>query len=274
MATLQESASYFDNGRGVRLLGVRTRALRESPGAPVVVFCHPIGEVKYSSYNAIVAFARRLAAIGISSIRFDYAGFGDSQGQTQNATITSCVADVKAAIAMIAGDDSDKRFCLVGTGLGATIAGIVAEEDTAIVGLVMIAPVVSGASFRSNLLRSQQMSFLTRGLKSPKQTDLLEKLREDGALEIKGEVFGKAFLDELSSLDLTQGGDDLPGQVLTISEPGDENSEKLADQYQQRGSRVTSWLTTSSEFWSIQPEPSTTISFDLMDRVAEWISHV
>jgi len=272
MVAVHETACYFDNGRGSRLFGVRTHAHPDTARSTVVVFCHPIGEVKYSNYNAIVVLARRLASIGISSLRFDCTGFGDSEGETRDATISSCVEDVKSAIAMIAGDSPDVGICLIGTEFGATIARIVARDYSGISGLVMIAPVVSGASFRDNLLRSQQMSYVARGLRSPKQRELLENLHKDGVLDVKGETFGLALFEELSSIDLMQDDHPFSGSILIVCAPGDHNSARLADQYRRREYRVTTWLTTSGELWAARPEPSTKLPTDLFDSVAKWIS--
>ena len=71
----------FDGPRGARLAGVlRLPDEQPEPGspAPAVLLCQGLSGVKHLVLPEV---ARALAARGFASLRFDYAGYGDSEGE-------------------------------------------------------------------------------------------------------------------------------------------------------------------------------------------------
>lgn len=89
-------------------------------GSPVFLICHGIGErVEYWS-----GVQRLLREMGISSLAFNYTGFGASRGRVR---VAHCEEDVIAAWEHLIGIDS-KAIFLVGFSLGTGIAAATAHH--------------------------------------------------------------------------------------------------------------------------------------------------
>jgi pimeloyl-ACP methyl ester carboxylesterase len=73
-------------------------------------------------------FARALAAKGYGVLRFDCAGYGDSQGDFERASITSMTSDILAAVEVLRRRGPFERVGLVGVRFGATLAVLAATE--------------------------------------------------------------------------------------------------------------------------------------------------
>jgi len=79
-----------------------------------------------------VLFGRALAEMGISCLRFDFRGSGDSDGEFSNMTLSSEVADARAALRYLRrrrGVDP-RRVGLLGMSLGSVVAQLVAAEES------------------------------------------------------------------------------------------------------------------------------------------------
>ena len=60
---------------------------------PVVVICHGLGGNKIGQFQYNVLFSEMLAEYGIASVRFDFRGSGDSEGEFAETTLEKCVVD-------------------------------------------------------------------------------------------------------------------------------------------------------------------------------------
>ena len=110
-------------GSDQRLFGMLCRPARASPGDVVII--GNIGrEPHYGAARHTVAFARRLASVGIASLRIDYAGLGDSLGPLGRENVRSHVfnvdrgPDVRAAVDALE-QRGFRRFALQGVCSGA-----------------------------------------------------------------------------------------------------------------------------------------------------------
>ena len=90
-----EQPISFLNPFGRRLSGVLSRPV---PGRkiPVVVGCHGFGSGKTSAIPTDLA--RQLDQVGIASLRFDFTGHGDSEGEIETLTLSRGVDDLRAAV--------------------------------------------------------------------------------------------------------------------------------------------------------------------------------
>jgi pimeloyl-ACP methyl ester carboxylesterase len=107
-------AIHFDNGRGNRLAAI----LDEPDGAAPVafaVFAHCFTCSK--NYKAVTHVSRALAEEGVTVLRFDFTGLGDSEGDFADTNFSSTVDDVVAAAKHLE-RDLEAPAILVGHSLG------------------------------------------------------------------------------------------------------------------------------------------------------------
>jgi pimeloyl-ACP methyl ester carboxylesterase len=137
---------------GRKLFGLHFRA-SGPPKDFAVVFCNAFGKEYEISRTVVSRFGAELAAKGVGAYRFDYLGYGDSEGDFTEATFGSMCADLEAAV------DEAKRRCGVervvvgGLRLGAVVAEVVAGRRADVAGLVMWAPTVKPWDFLYETLR-------------------------------------------------------------------------------------------------------------------------
>ncbi|MBW2968207.1 alpha/beta fold hydrolase [Candidatus Woesearchaeota archaeon] len=127
----------FNNSRGQKLVGVlRYSEPVEPTKYPVVIVLHGFASHKHHDLTADIA--NNLVHYGFLTLRFDFHGHGDSDGEFEEHTIHQQVDDVFAALDFVSElQYADKdRIALVGTDIGGNIALLAAENDARIKAVV------------------------------------------------------------------------------------------------------------------------------------------
>jgi surfactin synthase thioesterase subunit len=97
---------------------------------------HRVGACRFH-----VRLARRLAAEGVSALRFDFSGIGDSEVRRDDLAFEqSAVAELREAMDHLAATRSARSFVVIGLCSGADMAFEVAKVDPRVVGLGVLDP--------------------------------------------------------------------------------------------------------------------------------------
>ncbi len=91
-------------------------------GSLAVVMCPPLAEEKKTSYRMFYEQAEAIAAKGISVLRFDYFGTGDSPGGFEENSLDTWSDDIRAASEFMLSETGAEKLCLIGLRLGGTLA--------------------------------------------------------------------------------------------------------------------------------------------------------
>jgi alpha/beta superfamily hydrolase len=125
---LKESIVEFPNARGKLLRGMIHQPAGVRSRVPGVVFFHGFTGDRMESHWIFIKCARALAQDGFSSLRFDFYGSGESEGEFHQATLQSEIADARAAVRFMQQQKGidPARLGLCGLSLGGCVAACVA----------------------------------------------------------------------------------------------------------------------------------------------------
>ena len=134
--TWREQAVVFDC-EGCRLIGVVTLPATSAEAGVIIVVGGP--QYRAGSHRQFTLLARHLADQGIASIRFDYRGMGDSEGDMRNFEAVD--ADIRAALETLKQHAPKlRRIALWGLCDAASAALYYAHTDARITDLVLLNP--------------------------------------------------------------------------------------------------------------------------------------
>ena len=270
---MQQNTFYFKNSCEQDLYGVLHGASLNSDLG--VIFCHPLGEEKQKSYRAYYDFSNYLLDKGIPSLRFDTRGNGDSDGEMSCSNIEAQVADTHTAVDILKDKTGVSKVCLIGARLGASIAALSAEESDQINGVVLLSPIVDGARYWRELLRTQQFSCVSRNEKPKKASELIQDMEKSGVIEIEAQLLSHAMVTQLKALDLTTQTGKFKGEVLTTAISGDEvgikDAETLAATYETAKCSSQLWLGDKRDYWTNQSMYDAYSPIDTFEKVETWL---
>lgn len=129
----------FQPENSARLAGVTTEPDDSERSGTTAALFLSAGLVHHVGPNRMyVRLARRLAAHGVPSLRFDFSGIGDSPPRTDRISYEqSAVADVVAAMDYLEETRGWQQFVLIGLCSGARTA-LRAAEDSRVVGAALV----------------------------------------------------------------------------------------------------------------------------------------
>ena len=118
--------------QGQRLYGMLHTPDAEPPaqGWPSVLLLHGFTGSRTEPHRNFVLLSRRLAGLGVASLRFDFRGSGESQGDFSEMTVAGEVADALAAAEYLRrqpGIDPE-RVTLLGFSMGGLVAAQALRE--------------------------------------------------------------------------------------------------------------------------------------------------
>lgn len=118
------------NGSLGTLRGLLHRPDGDTP-APAVILLHGFTGQHIEQDRLFVQAARALAAAGFAALRFDFYGSGDSDGDFEEFTIDSELADAAAALDWLSAQPNIDagRIGVIGLSLGGAIAALLAGQD-------------------------------------------------------------------------------------------------------------------------------------------------
>src|SRR5579871_3803249 len=153
---------YFSSGDN-RLFGW-VHAPAQTASDLGVVICSPFGYESICSHRSVRAFAESIAGLGFPTLRFDYAGTGDSADTDENDDqLTFWVNDVLAAIAALRRATRVNRICLMGIRLGSLLAALASSQSELVDSLILIGPVLSGRKYVRELRMTQMAGIALSG---------------------------------------------------------------------------------------------------------------
>ena len=168
--------------------------LHDAPGAVGVVLCGAQGYEELCTQRGWYELAQSLAARGFPTLRFDYAGCGDSNGSDMDpARVAAWQDSVAQAVAFMRQTLGLRKIVLAGLRLGALLAAQHACTDPAIAGLALLGAPMSGRTY------VREMQILASVVGVPPEDAAPWPPVEDG-FELGGFLFSDATMRGLANL--------------------------------------------------------------------------
>jgi pimeloyl-ACP methyl ester carboxylesterase len=188
---------------GRQLLATLHQPERSRPPTAGVVLCNPFGEEAARAHRLYRVLATQLERAGYPTLRFDYSGTGDSEGESPNATLTSWLEDTCRAAAELQAITGVRRTVLVGLRFGATVAAQAARRQPMRVRhAVLWDPVVSGRPYLDEL-RHQHNEYMRGEVDDWKPSDPRGDAPPTEAL---GFPISSVLAEEIAAIDLERDG--------------------------------------------------------------------
>jgi len=217
-----------------RRLLVSTQATpRLRPRGAAVLLCNPFGEEAVRAHRAYRVLARRLDEAGYPTMRFDYAGTGDSSGEAGEHGVADWLEDIAAAADALRAESGQSRIVVVGLRLGATLAALATQRGLLRPAhLLLWDPVVDGAAHLRDLERAHR-DYLRAELGDAAPAD-------DGAplSELLGTPLSASLRDALTAIDLAAAAPEAPATTVLRTQH-DAASDRLH----------AAWSTDSRTHW-------------------------
>ena len=180
-----------------RLLASLHATPRLRPRGAAVLLCNPFGEEAVRAHRAYRVLARRLDDAGYPTMRFDYAGTGDSSGDIGEHGMAHWLEDIAEAADALRAETGLSKVVVIGLRLGATLAALSAQRGLLKAAHVLLwDPVIDGAAHLQELERAHR-DYMRAELGDAAPTDSGAPLQE-----VLGTPLTSELRAELSAIDL------------------------------------------------------------------------
>ncbi len=204
-------------------------------GDPVagVVVCPTIHAEIFRSYRKEVLIGRELAAAGIAVLRFHYRGTGNSQGDPDTVTIGAMAESTHEVADLLRRRTGVERIGYLGTRVGAIPAVEAADPGAP---LLLWDPVADGRAYLNEVFRNHHIAAL-KGQQQEPVAAMLERLQDEGAVEVLGYQLTRTLYDSLFERRLTEAAPSGPVRVVPFG--AGTRVRALVDRWRQAGVEVT-----------------------------------
>lgn len=245
-------AFFFEN-EGKRLFAVLNSPEKNRLDTGMI-FCHPYADEKQRSCRIFGRFASELCDRGFFVLRFDCRGYGDSQGDFEDATVETQINDTIKAIDILTVQHNVEKVGLIGLRWGGAIAALTAERDPRIDNLILWSPIIQGKKYVDLLIRDKIFSYISNKEVPPSRDKIVEELRKEGLIDIGGYYLTLEVYEELLGIDLTARVPEFKGRVLTVITKRESTAQSAFEAfpaiYKKNGNLTDLKVVDEKDFWT------------------------
>ncbi len=202
-SAIETRESIVLENEGQKLFGVFHKPLHQK-NCPAILICHGLGGNKVGRYRLYVNLSTRLAELGIASLRLDFRGSGDSEGDFSEMTIETELNDARCGLEYIRKrpDIDTSRIGIFGRSLGGLVAVLTAARDKNIKSMGLWAAIFSSSQWveKWNQLHSAP----------------LDPSSKQELMTVDGQIPGYEFYKQFFNLDTEQTVASLNGLPLLL----------------------------------------------------------
>ncbi|MEX2048896.1 MAG: hypothetical protein WEB90_04900 [Gemmatimonadota bacterium] len=227
-----------------------------------VLICPPFGYEYTHAHRSLLHLGDALASVGITALRIDYLGTGDSEGDAYTPDLFErWIAGVVESSQLLSEMLGGALPTLVGVRFGALLAGLAAERAE-VQNLVSWHPVSSGKRY----LREHQALQRVAGDSRPAD----ESAPPPNHLEAGGFVLARATMEALERADLRASRLRIAGEALVLDRDDLGPEGRLAEHLQ--GQETPTEVVAVPGYLGMMAEPQyTVVPEEAIGRIVRWI---
>ena len=168
---------------------------------PTVVLFHGFTGQKLEPHRFFLKISRALESIGVASFRFDFSGSGESDGDFENMTVLGELDEARTIFKFVQSHPSvdPNKVMVLGFSMGGLVASLLAGElQGDIHKLILLAP--AGTMAKGVERWVHDVPFI----------------ESHQAYDVGGNVVGKAFYEQLQTIEVWNQAAKYPNQVLLV----------------------------------------------------------
>jgi alpha-beta hydrolase superfamily lysophospholipase len=231
-----------------------------------VVVCAPFGPEYVRTHRALRELSHRLAGQGLSVLRFDYYGTGDSGGGGEEGTVEHWLEDISHALEEAKEMSGGGRLSIVGLRFGATLAALAGAGRSDIEKMVLWDPIVVGREYIAELAEDHAAHLASR----PHP----ESYRPaDPPNELLGTPLPERVRRAIEAVDLRTLGRPPASRTALISRDADPGALALCDHLRRGGAEVELEHHPGPRFWIKEDEiASALVPQATLSAITSWIT--
>jgi uncharacterized protein len=181
----RENITLINNGQ--KIFGIIHRPLTLEK-VPAVLICHGLAGQKIGAHRMYVTLSEHLVKLGIASLRFDFRGSGDSEGEFAEMTLKGEISDAFSALDFLIDDPfiDTNRLGFFGRSFG----GAIATKSVA-----LWAPIFNAVQWEKQWEKVQ-----TATMDAQERHDLMRIDGQMPSMEFYGELFQMNLLEHIHKL--------------------------------------------------------------------------
>jgi alpha/beta superfamily hydrolase len=187
-----------------------------------VVLAGPFATERVTTYAPWVRWARFLAQNGVSALRFDYRGVGESTGRFADLSVADWLDDLDFCARRWQQQHPGRPLVLQGLGFGALLAGKIFQRGSGDALLLWSPPASGDQAIREALLRRMSFDLVQAGAAEPKgAVDYLAQLDHGEPVVIEGYPISARLWKDCGALRLAANnpaGDPRPTRIVKLKQ--------------------------------------------------------
>lgn len=262
---------FFPASDGLELFGTVTVPDEHAKEAPVVLFCPPFGEERQKVWRSTFLFSEVLAEHGYASMRFDYRGIGDSDGDMLDTSLDKMVEDTLTAHSLVKDKLQSDHIILLGIRLGAAVAVRSLDALGGARRCALWNPIVDGSRYFRELMRTEKMISLSRKID---ESDQLSVDAPEGSVQVDADLISSEMVTQLKSLDLSDGpvsAEDIFITARSTDKREKADVEKLAVNARGQSCRAEVWTEEPGEYWTARSMHDAFFPEQTFSATVDWL---
>jgi alpha/beta superfamily hydrolase len=251
----------FRFGSGDQLVGVLHAPTNSTPRRAVLI-CPPLGREAIWAHRTLRQLAVRLARRGLTALRFDPYGTGDSEGDESDWSIARWQEDASSGLDVLRREAPGAALTALGLRFGTVLAVRAADSRVDVDSLVAWHPIAVGAEHLADLRSVRRARLRQFPVPVPRS------VRGD-RFQIVGFRLTEAFARELAAYDARAAVTMRPTSALVLDEAPMRDS-LLPSHLRSVGTEVTVERADDLVAWS-DPIDRVVVPHKTIERVVSWL---